>query len=519
MSRSRKRSVNCMKRGKRKPREIQKRVIKYINNKRSLYNGLLVVHGTGCGKTLAATIASQCYLDKYPDNKVIFIGPASLLNNFKDELHHYGIINMQKYKFYSFQKFYNLIKMGAHINCENTLLVIDEAHNLRNVKSKIAASIIKCAYKAHKKLLLTATPFINGPRDFVNIINMLHGKEITNSKQFPIGANITPQVAHYLETLLRGRIDYVPSCRGDSNFPTVSEKFINVPMSKAYRKVYDESIAGMRVGGYLIANPKKFLHGYRKAVNKAGIDKYYSEKLKKAIHLIKNSKGKIQKTIIFTNWISFGVTAISKYLKESKIKFGVFKGGLSATRKKEITSDFNNNKFPVLIITRAGGEGLDLKEVRNVIILDPVWHSSGIEQIIGRAVRYKSHSKLPKKDRHVNVMKMVLIYPKGDARTTGDQLLYKIIKRKKLIQNKIDDILKKSSLNLSKPEKIKIVKSKNPVLIKYKLKDLQNMTLTKLKQLCRSVGINKRTSGKSLSDFKKKDQAKLAKLFYKFIRS
>jgi len=64
---------HCLERGKRKPRPIQRRVINYINRANSLYDGLLIVHGTGCGKTLSAVIASQCYLDKYPNNHVIFL--------------------------------------------------------------------------------------------------------------------------------------------------------------------------------------------------------------------------------------------------------------------------------------------------------------------------------------------------------------------------------------------------------------------------------------------------------------
>ena len=51
---------------------------------------LLVVHGTGCGKTLSAVTASQCYLDKNPRKRVVFIGPASLLTNFQKELKAYG---------------------------------------------------------------------------------------------------------------------------------------------------------------------------------------------------------------------------------------------------------------------------------------------------------------------------------------------------------------------------------------------------------------------------------------------
>ena len=56
---SRKRTSNCIARSPRKPRAIQKRVINYITKKSKLYDALLVVHGTGCGKTLAAVIASH----------------------------------------------------------------------------------------------------------------------------------------------------------------------------------------------------------------------------------------------------------------------------------------------------------------------------------------------------------------------------------------------------------------------------------------------------------------------------
>ena len=162
MKRRRVKKTDCISRSRRKPRAIQRRVIQYINRMSNLYDGLLMVHGTGCGKTLAAVVASQCYLDKYPRNSVVFISPASLINNFREELAYYGV-NENKYSFFSFEKFYTAEKRGHPIDCKNSLLIIDEAHNLRAAKSKRAHAILKCAYQAHKRLLLTATPFINSP--------------------------------------------------------------------------------------------------------------------------------------------------------------------------------------------------------------------------------------------------------------------------------------------------------------------------------------------------------------------
>ena len=51
----------------------------------------------------------------------------------------------------------------------------------------------------------------------------------------------------------------------------------------------------------------------------------------------------------------------------------------------------------VIMITKAGAEGLDLKNVRNVHIMEPYWYETRIQQVIGRAARYNSHIDLPEK--------------------------------------------------------------------------------------------------------------------------
>jgi len=264
----------------------------------------------------------------------------------------------------------------------------------------------------------------------------------------------------------------------------------------------------------IILNTTTFLHGFRKAVNKAGTDKYYSAKLKKAIELIKLPSGKIQKSVIFTNWIDFGVKAIGKFMKTHGIPFKVFRGGLSINKKDEIIKEFNDDKFPILIVTRAGGEGLDLKKVRNMIILDPVWHNAGTEQIIGRVVRYKSHSDLPKSERHVNVWKMVLTYPRGKPGLTGDQILYRIIAKKKKDEDKVSEILKQVAAG--KPQVVKYTKpSSLKVFTKHQL---ELMNITSIKKLCRLAYMNKKSIGKSLSDYKKSDKTNLIKDFLRHVK-
>ena len=150
-----------------------------------------------------------------------------------------------------------------------------------------------------------------------------------------------------------------------------------------------------------------------------------SEKMERALKLIGDKK-----TLIYSNWIDFGLKPIKEILEERKIKSEVFSGETSERDKKKIVDNFNKNKFQVLIVSKSGSEGLDLKEVRNVIVMDPVWNYSGIEQIRGRAIRYRSHSSLPKKERDVTIYYMILETRRDDCKS-GDTIVYDIVKRKK----------------------------------------------------------------------------------------
>lgn len=57
----------------------------------------------------------------------------------------------------------------------------------------------------------------------------------------------------------------------------------------------------------------------------------------------------------------------------------------------------------VIIISRAGSEGIDFKFIRQVHILDPWYNNNRNEQIIGRAIRYCSHAALPFNERNVEI--------------------------------------------------------------------------------------------------------------------
>ena len=568
---SKKTEPSCISRSPKKPYDLQKRVLTYLQNDNQEFDGMMIVHGTGCGKTLTAAIASQCFLDKYPDEKIIFIGPASLLENFKREVKNVQRVgherHMNKYHYYSYDRFLNLAKRGAAVDCKGAMLIVDEAHNLRGGAQRSgglkAKQVLQCAYRAKKRLLLTATPFVNNPQDLIVPINVLHGRVVASTSStsgfnvYKISKSIDPdtvdgdETIHNLKELLHGRVDYVPSCRGRAEFPSLTEKYKEVPMTEDFMQRYVKAILGESVGGNPLnditpfKNPRVFYHGYRKAVNTlmgSGNDDYYSLKMKVAVGLMmKNKEKKIfYQSIIYTNWIKYGVDALIRQLRnlglESKKDFEVFRGGLREAVKTKIIDRFNKGDFPILVMTKAGGEGLDLKGVRRVIILEPVWSDAGINQIIGRAVRYQSHSHLPKAKRSVKAYKLVLTFPtKSESEEvdplyremleTGDQILYSYVEKKKEMTKEIDKILKGASIEHKsvKPRKVKIQDPRDAYSASDEaslVSELSNSTLKQVKDICNLFGITKQDLGdKALSKFKKKEIRSLAKLVAKYIAS
>ena len=63
------------------------------------------------------------------------------------------------------------------------------------------------------------------------------------------------------------------------------------------------------------------------------------------------------------------------------------------------------------MVTRAGGEGLDLKGTTHIVLLEPNWNESSVEQVVGRAIRRHSHTHLPAEKQVVHIHKLFSIKP------------------------------------------------------------------------------------------------------------
>ena len=115
---------------------------------------------------------------------------------------------------------------------------------------------------------------------------------------------------------------------------------------------------------------------------------------------------------------------------------------------KGLTGEDNKdgNKVKVILISKAGSEGIDLKFIRQVHILEPWYNMNRIEQIIGRAVRNFSHKDLPFEKRNVEIYMYGTILDKN-VEEAADLYVYRVAEYKAIQIGKVTRLLKETSVD------------------------------------------------------------------------
>jgi hypothetical protein len=395
----------CVERSNIKLHPHQKFLVKYLQTHRGIIAGFEV----GTGKTLAAVTASQCFLDANPKGKVIVVTPKSLQENFKKELAAYGAeLKSRRYEVTTMGKFCNKYENGIKSTAVRPImLIVDEAHELRSSKSKRVKIMVLCASQVEKVLLLTGTLTYNDPVDVLPLVSMVKGNPVVTGKDKFYRMSTKEKCL-----FLKDAIMFYKNPKS-ADYPTVREHHIDVPMTDEYYKAY-RRIETQQDPIFTEGNPFRFLTGVRMATN--GIHPYP----KKDWAIKKVLEG--GKTIIYSSFLTHGIDLIKEDLKKNNIKYVEITGKKSAESRDRSVKKYNNDKVKVMIISKAGGLGLDTKGTRNVILLEKTWNKPNEDQVVGRAARYKSHTHLPEKDRFVDVYHLKLVKPAYKNRDSGDKM-------------------------------------------------------------------------------------------------
>jgi hypothetical protein len=141
-----------------------------------------------------------------------------------------------------------------------------------------------------------------------------------------------------------------------------------------------------------------------------------------------------------------------------KTHYAIYSGREDDREKREtirvMTSSENKHgeKIKILMISSAGAEGLDLKNIRQIHILEPYWNQIKIKQIIGRGVRRNSHIDLPPEERNVEIFRYFSVFSPRDRLLTRDKLstdeyIENISMKKHIIIQQLTDILKECAFD------------------------------------------------------------------------
>ena len=156
---------------------------------------------------------------------------------------------------------------------------------------------------------------------------------------------------------------------------------------------------------------------------------------------------------------------------------------------KAVTADNNINgeRVKVIIVSRAGSEGLDFKNIRQTHILDPWYNLNREDQIVGRAVRNFSHCALPYEERNVEIY-MYGTQLSNNTVEAADLYVYRLAERKAkkiaiitriLKVNAVDCLLNRAALDFSEEKMNKVVSQtlSSGSTIEYRLGDKANSAI------------------------------------------
>lgn len=423
-------------------KEHQSRVIDKLEN-----NSVVAAHSMGSGKTLTALLAAEKAQKKYPNEHVTAIVPASLVSNMKDQAVQHGVdLDMDRFEVTTYDKASNDVNRLRQKN--HSLIIVDEAHKLRNKDTKRSSEIEKVLKSSRKSLLLSGTPSYNKPEDIAVLVNKAAGTKVLpdNSRDFEdrfIGRRkvepgffakhvlgVEPGEVTYLKNqgelreALNKYIDaYDAQEHNAGDFPTAHHRVVKVNMSPEQKRMYkfleDDMPApikwkirlGLPLSKKESSNLNAFSTGVRQVSNST---KPYSQnpdreplspkQLKMADSIEeKMLSDKNYRGISYSNYIESGLKPLSEELHRRGISHAIYDGSLSQREKDSVVDKYNKGEIKQLLISSSGAEGLNTKGTKLVQVMEPHFNKSKIDQVVARAVRYKSHEHLPEEERHVDV--------------------------------------------------------------------------------------------------------------------
>ncbi len=147
----------------------------------------------------------------------------------------------------------------------------------------------------------------------------------------------------------------------------------------------------------------------------------------------------------------FNPTNLSDKTSKTGYRYMEFHGGIDKALREQNKKLFNSKEnkngdvIKIIMISPAGAEGINLRNCRQVHILEPYWNEVRIEQVIGRAIRQCHHSELPMDERTVDVFRYKMIRKNG--KETSDEMMENISRRKNNLLISFIEAIKEAAID------------------------------------------------------------------------
>lgn len=476
--------------------QVQQRFLRRVLSPESPTRCLLMVHGTGTGKTCTAIQIAEEFIirPEFQNKKVLMLANPSVQNNFKNEIFSVDKLNQDAdglllskqctgrryleiiqraqseplrmtdqnskikvmnlasrilgefYEFFGYDSFANYINSEKekrpsgndydkwiHDTFDNRLIIVDEAHNLREIttestSTKISALAIEHIVKTAKGVtlvLLTATPMFDKYDEIIYYFNLFlwNERKLDKAKQIPV-AEIFTEKGDFREgqeaRFRKWCEEYISYVKGDNPFtfpfrlppPTnlvadinktidhfgkpITEQRKYLTLTKSIVSPFQEEIIKgiqLRTGGSselicVYPENKSFVetfekngnqYGYRKGVEKFLTPSkvgFFSSKFALVMNILNKSTGL---AIVYSNLVEGGARLFAMCLEEhgyeNAIGESIFKSSGEVTKGSKgkyvmFTGDTSDVEIKNALLRLKARENVDGSDIR-VIIASP----------------------------------------------------------------------------------------------------------------------------------------------------
>jgi len=374
--------------------------------------GALLCDRTGLGKTFTST--AHLITGKY---KAVVICPAGLRINWQKKIQ--LLCNMSTYvmgskdakeypvdlaKYDIIIVSYNMLKrfaawpLGNIVESQGRVLIIDEAHMVRNPDAHRTHHVKWLAARAHHCIPITATPLVNKVRELHPLLTITrrHWTKMSESdfiKEYETEEG-EKEIADRLKgIMLRRHGEDVWEGMPDSKVGEIDLKLSN---RDDYDAAERDLIKWLMSRGAHIDQLDRAERGAA-LVKLNTLRRLAAEgKVEEAAEIIENTLECGEQTVVFCSFNGPLLALAEKFKNHTgtNIKGQAWRGaaaiiqGVTETERQRIMADFEAGRIGLLVIgIEAGGLGIDLPAACIGYFLDLPWTPAAFEQATGRLLR------------------------------------------------------------------------------------------------------------------------------------